>query len=94
MKSRFFIAGFCALAILATGSAFADPLAAKRFVPQRHSNGICIDTPLSITFNQPPVLGGAGTIRVFRSDKALVDIIDLADPDSAKRPIGGATAGG
>ena len=61
-------------------------------MPARH--GVSIDTPLYITFNRQPVLGTSGTIRVYRSDDTLVDTIDLANPDSFKRPIGGATAGG
>lgn len=37
-----------------------------------------IDTTLKLVFDQPPVLGTGGTIRIFRSsDDALVDVIAL-----------------
>jgi pectin methylesterase-like acyl-CoA thioesterase len=90
-------AGVFALTTVAAAGALAAPaapIAVRHLVPGRHAEDICIDTPLYLTFNRPPVVGNAGTIRVYRSDGTPVDSIDLADPESAKRPIGGATAGG
>ena len=81
------------LSCLPLGKALADPIWARRVNPS-HSGHVCIDTPLYITFNQQPLLGTSGTIRVYQADNTLVDTIDLADPNSFKRPIGGAAAGG
>ena len=81
--------------VLTPAAIFADPLRARHFTPSTHQGDICVDTPLSITFNQAPLVGATGTIRLYRStDDTLVDSIDLGDPNSAKRPIGGAMAGG
>lgn len=90
MLFKFFAAGL--IAILGAPSALADPITIRRLLPEGH--GASVDTPLYITFNRQPVLGTSGTIRVYRSDDTLVDMIDLADADSFRRPIGGATAGG
>ncbi|NHZ39296.1 pectinesterase family protein [Massilia aquatica] len=39
-----------------------------------------IDSPLTLTFDNPPILGSGGTIRIFRkSDDALVDVIRPAE---------------
>ncbi|UOD28463.1 Ig-like domain-containing protein [Massilia violaceinigra] len=39
-----------------------------------------IDSPLTLTFDNPPTLGSGGTIRIFRkSDDALVDVIRPAE---------------
>jgi pectin methylesterase-like acyl-CoA thioesterase len=64
------------------------------FAPGNGARGVCIDTPLSVTFNQEPHLGTSGTIGIHRADGSLADQIDLADPSSFKRYIGGAAAGG
>jgi hypothetical protein len=72
-----------------------DPLISSAdFTPANGSENICIDTPLYVTFDQSPVLGTAGTIGVYRADGSLADSIDLADPNSSKRYIGGAQSGG
>ena len=47
--------------------------------PNVASKGICTDAPLVISFDSAPVLGLAGLIKVFRSDGAEVDRINLAD---------------
>ena len=60
--------------------------------PASGATQVCIDTPLSIAFNQQPQLGTSGAIRVFQLDGTLVDAIDLADPGSRKRTIGGAVS--
>jgi pectin methylesterase-like acyl-CoA thioesterase len=56
--------------------------------PQRF--GVCVDTPLRVTFAQPPVLGTSGAITVRRANGSVADRIDLADPASAVKNIGGA----
>ena len=46
--------------------------------PADDSSGSNPDTPLSLTFAAPPVVGTAGMIRVYRGDtQALVETIDL-----------------
>ncbi|HZL12885.1 MAG TPA: pectinesterase family protein, partial [Verrucomicrobiae bacterium] len=48
--------------------------------PPNLSTNICADTPLRLTFNQPPVLSGQGTIAVRRvTDNQLADAFDLND---------------
>ena len=70
----------------------ADPLTVTKLTPQRQARHICTDTPLYITFNQQPVLGTTGTIRVYQSNDTLFDTIDLADPNSRMKTIGGSSA--
>jgi pectin methylesterase-like acyl-CoA thioesterase len=70
------------------------PISAISFAPDNGAAGICIDSPLSITFDQAPLIGHSGTVGVHRVDGSLIDTIDLADPNSFKRFIGGAQAGG
>ncbi len=64
------------------------------FSPAKGADGVCIDTPLAVTFNQTPHLGTSGTIAIHRADGSVADQIDLADPNSFKRYIGGAQSGG
>src|SRR5690349_14925261 len=46
----------------------------------------CIDSPLRLTFSEPPALGSRGKIEVSRaSDGKLVDTIDLAAPEFVDR---------
>lgn len=74
-----------------TGS---STIAAVGFGPESGAGGLCIDASLSVTFDQEPHLGTSGTIGVHREDGALADQIDLGDPSSFKKFIGGAAAGG
>ncbi len=69
-------------------------ISAVSFAPADGARGLCIDTPLSVTFNETPHLGTSGTIGIHRADGTLADQIDLADPNSFKRFIGGAASGG
>jgi len=47
--------------------------------PTNQSTGICADTPLRLTFNQPPVPGQKGKITVYRAiDNKLADMFDLS----------------
>jgi pectin methylesterase-like acyl-CoA thioesterase len=72
----------------------APTISATSFSPGNGAAGACVDAPLSITFDQAPLLGHSGTIGVYRADHSLADRIDLADPNSFKRFIGGAQSGG
>lgn len=78
---------FVAVVLGSVRAAFAVDLS-----PASGSAQVCIDTPLSITFNQIPQVGTSGVIRVSQLDGTLVDAIDLADPNSRKRTIGGAVS--
>ena len=72
----------------------ADDLRATHLVPSRRAPHVCIDTPLYITFDREPRIGNSGSIRVYRTDETLADAIDLGDPTSFRRYIGGAQSGG
>ncbi|HEX9339383.1 MAG TPA: pectinesterase family protein [Pseudonocardiaceae bacterium] len=61
-----------------------------RLTPTDHHSGVCVDTPLRITFAQPPIPGNQGAITVHRADGSVADRIDLADQTSAEKNIGGA----
>jgi pectin methylesterase-like acyl-CoA thioesterase len=65
---------------------------AVTFNPANGAAQVCTDTSLSITFDRTPVTGTSGAIHVFRLDGTLVDAIDLADPNSRKRMVGGAVS--
>ena len=47
--------------------------------PANAATGVCYDTPLYLTFNQPPILRTAGQIRIFNVNNPAtpVDTIDL-----------------
>jgi hypothetical protein len=78
---------FVAISIGWAGAGFA-----AEFFPASGAQQVCTDTPLSITFNQAPHLGTFGVIRIFEADGTLLDSIDLADPNSSKRLVGGAVS--
>ncbi|WP_152600192.1 pectinesterase family protein [Cellvibrio mixtus] len=49
-----------------------------RVTPAASETGAYADTSLTLTFDSPPVLGSAGSIRIFKSsDDSLVDTIKL-----------------
>lgn len=51
-----------------------------RLAPAAHATDVPVDTPLHITFAQPPVLGPGGTVRIFRvADRALIDELRVGD---------------
>ena len=93
---RTWLLGFAFVSYLlaASGVAFADEFVATGFLPPSGAQHICADTSLYITFNQPPHVADSGTISVHRADGTVADSIDLGDPDSYKKYIGGAQAGG
>ncbi|MGN6374914.1 MAG: hypothetical protein ACTHMG_05110 [Sphingomonas sp.] len=51
--------------------------AATAFTPAAGASDAYVDTTLQITFDAPPTLGTAGTIKVFKKDGTLVDTIDV-----------------
>ena len=76
-------------AINAIGAATSTPaplaipsaMVATAVSPANGRTGLNIDTPLSLTFDRPPVVGNTGRIRIFKaSDNSVVDTIDLGAP--------------
>ncbi|HEY5798978.1 MAG TPA: Ig-like domain-containing protein, partial [Burkholderiaceae bacterium] len=59
------------------GPAFVEPRATVKAVsPRTGERGVPPDTPLRMTFDQPPVLTGLGSVRILRrSDRALVAVV-------------------
>jgi hypothetical protein len=66
------------------------PPSIQALTPPNGARGVCPDTPLVLTFDREPQLGRSGAVRVYRADGSLVDSIDMADPASSKRHLGGA----
>jgi len=53
-------------------------------VPAAQAGAVHVDGALQLSFDKPPVLGTAGSIRIFRkADDALVDVIRLAGESDA-----------
>ena len=46
--------------------------------PPTGTENVCVDTSIQITFDQPPVPGTSGSIRIYRSDGTLIDTIDMS----------------
>lgn len=72
------------------GFGVAAPAPTATLTPADHGHRVCVDAPLRITFPTAPSLGTSGTITVHRADGTVADQIDLADPNSALKNIGGA----
>src|SRR5437763_1842147 len=81
-----------ASAVVVAALAWSGRVGAETLSPANGAPQVCIDTQLAVTFNRPPQIGSAGLIRVLRADGTLADSIDLADPNSARKPIGGAVS--
>jgi pectin methylesterase-like acyl-CoA thioesterase len=66
------------------GPAFAAPALTYtlqgRLAPAARAVSAAVDAPLQITFDGPPTLGAAGSVRIFRArDNALVDVIRIGE---------------
>jgi len=85
MKIPFLPILLAAMATLLPGRLAA--LTATSFFPANNATSVCADTPLKITFDTPPVIGTAGTVRIFNSGGTLVETLDLAVPHT--RTVGG-----
>ncbi|CAM3626537.1 pectinesterase family protein [Occultella aeris] len=70
-------------------TAGADPAGGRTRVSPT-GDGVCVDAPLRLRFEHPVEIGRRGRLRVHRGDGAVVDTIDLADPEVGRRPIGSA----
>ncbi|MFB4419523.1 pectinesterase family protein [Streptomyces sp. QL37] len=58
--------------------------------PSGTARAVCADTPLRLTFGSDVRVGTEGRLTVHRPDGSTVDTIDLADPATNQRFIGGA----
>ncbi|MDT0444749.1 pectinesterase family protein [Streptomyces johnsoniae] len=78
---------------VASQQAAADTPAARPapdLQPRGLADPVCVDTALRLTFDGPVQLGDSGQLQVHHADGTLVDNIDLADPGTYQRSIGGA----
>jgi pectin methylesterase-like acyl-CoA thioesterase len=77
-------------AILAINS---TTLAATPAVPANGASGVCYDTPLTLSFNQPVTVGTTGKIYIYNvaNNSTPVDTIDLSGSNPQSRTIGGDT---
>ena len=59
--------------------------------PANGQSGVCYDTPLAITFNQPPSLGTTNLIRIYNAANpaAPVDTVDVSLGALQARTVGG-----
>jgi len=59
--------------------------------PSNGQTNVCYDTPLTITFNQPPSVGTAGRIRIYNAANpgTPVDTIDVSRGALQPRTVGG-----
>lgn len=51
---------------------------ASAYAPARGATAAYKDTRLQISFDAPPTIGTAGTVRVYKADGTLVDTIDIS----------------
>ncbi|MGO4428617.1 Ig-like domain-containing protein, partial [Streptomyces sp. MCAF7] len=68
----------------------ADGRPAVALQPRGLGRAVCTDTSLRFTFGTAVRLGAKGRLSVHQADGALADVIDLADPATYQRSIGGA----
>jgi pectin methylesterase-like acyl-CoA thioesterase len=68
-----------ATSAVATLTVYSTTLAALALTPTNSATGICVDTPLYITFNSPVTTVNAGKVRIYNlaSPATPVDIIDM-----------------
>jgi pectin methylesterase-like acyl-CoA thioesterase len=59
--------------------------------PSNSQSGLCYDTPLAITFNQPPLVGTSGLIRIYNAANPAtpVDTVDVHAGALQQRSVGG-----
>jgi pectinesterase len=70
---------FCAAAVLL--APMVSSAAAQTVFPANNSKGVNPDVQLKLTFNQPPVIGTSGKVRIYNeANDQLVDALDLSIP--------------
>ncbi|WP_419998994.1 pectinesterase family protein [Streptomyces boninensis] len=80
-----------ALAALLVSAPAADARSAPPGLqPRGPAAAACTDTPLRMTFDKPVRLGSSGQLQVHHADGTLVDVVDLGDPGTYQKSIGGA----
>ncbi|MEQ7127760.1 pectinesterase family protein [Actinopolymorpha sp. B11F2] len=90
------VAGFTAVIVLVgsvlalPGTSSAPEPAMVSVAPHGLAQPACADTSLRMTFPEPVQLGSGGRLTVHRADGTVADVVDLADPASRQRTIGGA----
>jgi pectinesterase len=70
----------------------SPPLAMVSLLPENRATNVCPDTHLVITFDQAPIIGNSGQVRIYdAADHRLVDTIDVGVPATSQNYIiGGA----
>lgn len=82
--------GMAVLLLMGTG-AFGKQGFSRQ--PTQGAQGVCIDTHLTLTFDQPPTLGTTGTIRIYdASDDKLVDFLDVSVPTNQQAYVIGGSS--
>ena len=70
-----------AVSLFALATATADP---PTLFPANHTQGVCPDTLLKLTFPSTPALGIVGQVRIYdAADNRLVDTVDVSVPPYA-----------
>ncbi len=68
-------------------TAAADAANGKILFPGHNATGVNPDTHLKLTFEDTPILGNSGCIRIYdAADNRLVDVLDLSIPSGKALP--------
>jgi pectin methylesterase-like acyl-CoA thioesterase len=78
----------CATLVCLGSPSLRAALGVSSLFPGNAAAGVCIDTPLQVTFDAVPTVGTSGRIIVTNSGGAVVDTIDLSSATQT-RTIGG-----
>ena len=82
-----------AAAISSTGAYLAEysTMNGTPTAPANNANGVCVDTLLSLTFDQAPTVGNTGKINIYNTGNPStpVDSLDLSGGNLQMRTIGG-----
>ena len=98
MKGGIVLSLMCAVILVSGILAVAPPGTdgpGKQVLSRQPASGaaaVCVDTHLTLTFDQQPALGTAGTIRIYDAmDDKLVDTIDVGAPLNPQGYVFGGT---
>src|ERR1700678_4410673 len=82
--------GMAVLLLMGTG-AFGKQVLSRQ--PAQGAEGVCVDTHLTLTFDQPPALGTTGTIRIYdASDDKLMELLDVSVPTNQQTYVIGGSS--
>ncbi|TDC08466.1 hypothetical protein E1267_10050 [Nonomuraea longispora] len=90
MKATITVLATTAALVLCPVTAQAEAGDEPRFSVPGRGGGTCVDTPLTITFPEPPALGTTGAIEVRRADGTLADRIEAATAKTDRKNVGSA----